>query len=82
MLVEIVIPPCAGTVSAFAKRQRIRGHDLAMVNAAAARSREGLSLAVGAVAPTPLLIRWLGAACGTRRRGNPQDGAGYDFPHR
>jgi CO/xanthine dehydrogenase FAD-binding subunit len=67
VLVEIVIPPSAGTVSAFAKRQRIRGHDLAVVNAAAARSREGLSIAVGAVAPTPLLIRWLGP---TADRGN------------
>jgi probable selenate reductase FAD-binding subunit len=67
MLVEVVIPPSAGTSSAFAKRQRIRGHDLAMVNAAAAvRNRNDLSIAVGAVAPTPLLIQGLDATVGRR----------------
>ncbi|MFZ1946134.1 MAG: xanthine dehydrogenase family protein subunit M [bacterium] len=57
ILVEIVVPPARGAVSGFAKRQRIRGHDLAVVNAAVALAGDGkVRIAVGAVAPTPLVI--------------------------
>jgi CO/xanthine dehydrogenase FAD-binding subunit len=60
MLVEIEVPAAEDTVSAFVKRQRIRGHDLALVNAAATlRGGKDLRIAVGAVAPTPLLIEGL-----------------------
>jgi carbon-monoxide dehydrogenase medium subunit len=42
----------------FLKRQRVKGHDLAVVNAAGAEwpARRRLRLAVGACAPTPLLF--------------------------
>ena len=57
LVVEIVVPPARGAKSAFAKRQRIRGHDLAVVNAALALTDGGEArVAVGAVAPTPLLV--------------------------
>ncbi|MGD9142095.1 MAG: xanthine dehydrogenase family protein subunit M [bacterium] len=61
----IRVPPAAGTVSAFAKRRRIRGHDLATVNVAAALSGTGgLRLGLGAVATVPLLVDVLGGAAG------------------
>jgi carbon-monoxide dehydrogenase medium subunit len=57
IVTEIILPPAEGTVSAFGKRQRIRGHDLATVNAAGAAGKAGgLRLAIGAVAPTPVLV--------------------------
>lgn len=60
LAVEIVVPAAEGTVSGFAKRTRIRGHDLSVVNAAAAlrggRKAPYLKIGLGAVAPTPLLI--------------------------
>ena len=40
----------------FRKRQRVRGHDLAVVNVAACAGPETLRLAIGACAPTPLLF--------------------------
>jgi len=68
VLAEIVIPPGAAAASAFGKRQRIRGHDLAVVNAAAALREGGeLRVAVGAVAPTPLLIQGLDGAGAGRK---------------
>ena len=57
IITRVLIPPPGDTVSAFVKRQRIRGHDLATVNAAvAAGGGRGLRLGLGAVAPVPLLI--------------------------
>jgi carbon-monoxide dehydrogenase medium subunit len=57
IVTEVVIPPSDGTVSCFMKRTRVRGHDLATVNAAGALSKtHGLKLALGAVAPTPVLV--------------------------
>jgi len=59
LVTEIVVPVAAGIASGAAKRTRIRGHDLAVVNAAAASSGGGVRVALGAVAPTPLLIHRL-----------------------
>jgi CO/xanthine dehydrogenase FAD-binding subunit len=59
IVTEIRIPPIApGTRTAFLKQQRIRGHDLAVVNLAGALSPgDGLlTLAVGSCTPTPLLL--------------------------
>jgi carbon-monoxide dehydrogenase medium subunit len=61
LVTEIVVPSAEGTVSGFAKRTRIRGHDLSVVNAAAAlrggpKAGRNLKIGLGAVAPTPLLI--------------------------
>jgi carbon-monoxide dehydrogenase medium subunit len=58
-IVTHIMVPASGEVrvSAFRKRQRLKGHDLAVVNAAASYSRsKGLKVAVGAVAETPVLI--------------------------
>ena len=61
VVTEIMIPPAGGTTSAFVKRTRIKGHDLALVNGAAAcENGSGLRLALGAVAATPVLIDRLG----------------------
>lgn len=63
VITTVNIPPAVGTASAFVKRQRIRGHDLATVNVAAAIGGSGgLRLGLGAVATVPLLIDGLGAA--------------------
>ncbi len=64
IVTHIMIPASPGPrVSSFRKRQRLKGHDLAMVNAAAAYSREaGLKVALGAVAETPILIGGLDGA--------------------
>jgi CO/xanthine dehydrogenase FAD-binding subunit len=55
--VEIPAHP-ASVRTAFMKKRRIRGHDLALVNAAGLLDPESrkLRLAVGACAPTPLLF--------------------------
>jgi carbon-monoxide dehydrogenase medium subunit len=56
MATKIVIPHVDG-VSAFCKKKRIRGHDIAQVSVAASYSREGvLRMAFGAAAPTPLFM--------------------------
>ena len=56
MVTKIVFPHMDG-VSAFRKKKRIRGHDLAQVSVAASYSRDSvLRMALGAAAPTPLLI--------------------------
>ena len=56
MVTKIVLPHTDG-VSAFRKKKRIRGHDIAQVSVAASYSNEGaLLMAFGAAAPTPLLI--------------------------
>jgi CO/xanthine dehydrogenase FAD-binding subunit len=68
IVTKIIVPASEGTASAFAKRTRIRGHDLALVNGAAAcENGSGLRLALGAVASTPILIPGLGGV-GTRDR--------------
>jgi len=60
LVVKVVIPKANG-VSAFRKKKRIRGHDLAQVSVAVSYSATGvLRMAFGAAAPTPLLIE-LGA---------------------
>lgn len=62
---NIALPPPGDTVSAFVKRQRIRGHDLATVNvAAAAGGGRGLRLGLGAVAVRPVLLEGLGEVGG------------------
>jgi len=63
VVTEVVIPPSPGTVSAFLKQGRIRGHDLSVVNAAGAIGDGGdLKMALGAVGTTPLLIEGLDGA--------------------
>jgi CO/xanthine dehydrogenase FAD-binding subunit len=65
VVTSINVPPPADVVSAFVKRQRIKGHDLATVNvAAAAGGGGGLRLGLGAVAARPLLLDGLGGAGG------------------
>lgn len=66
----------AGMKTAFLKRQRVRGHDLAVVNVAAACAPKAgtLRVAVGACAPTPLLFD-LGDLVGKRRGGAPKTAA-------
>jgi carbon-monoxide dehydrogenase medium subunit len=61
----VVPPPPPGSRNAFMRIQRLRGHDLALVNAAATFNPEtrAFTLAVGAVAPTPLLIPDLDDVC-------------------
>lgn len=58
LVTRVLIPtlPCAET--AVLKQQRIRGHDLAIVNVAGAYLPEAdrLTVAVGSCAPTPLLL--------------------------
>ena len=61
VITEILVPSDKVGASAFLKRTRIRGHDLAIVNGAAAVGDSGghgggLRLALGAVAPMPLLL--------------------------
>jgi CO/xanthine dehydrogenase FAD-binding subunit len=65
IVTEIILPTADGTVSAFMKRQRVRGHDLATVNVAGAAGKaDGLRLALGAVAPTPVLVGFNGSGVG------------------
>ncbi len=59
IVIDIRIPaPEKGMRTAFIKQQRIRGHDLAVVNVAGsyAPSAETLNVAVGSCAPTPVLL--------------------------
>jgi carbon-monoxide dehydrogenase medium subunit len=59
MVLEIRIPAREdGLRTAFLKQQRIRGHDLAVVNAAASLDAGGrvLTVAIGSCAPTPILL--------------------------
>lgn len=65
VVTSIKVPPPADTASAFVKRQRIKGHDLATVNVAAAiGGGRGLRLGLGAVAAVPLLLDGLGGEAG------------------
>lgn len=59
IVTDIRIPAAAaGARTAFLKQQRIRGHDLAVVNVAGsyAPGTETLKVAVGSCAPTPVLL--------------------------
>ena len=66
IITALLVPPQpAGLRSAFLKIKRIRGHDLALVNAAAAfdpATRE-FRLAIGSAACTPVLVRGLEGIC-------------------
>jgi len=73
ILVEVTIPAHPAVSSGFGKRQRIRGHDLAVVNAAVAFGADSVKIAVGAVAPTPLLLE--GSAENLRGGESGWDGA-------
>jgi carbon-monoxide dehydrogenase medium subunit len=56
MVLKIMFPAAKGT-GKFQRRSRIKGHDLAQINVAAFVSEErGLKLALGAVAPVPVLL--------------------------
>jgi carbon-monoxide dehydrogenase medium subunit len=58
IVVSIQIPQRADLHTTFLKQQRIRGHDLAVVNMAGAYSpgERILRLAIGSCAPTPVLL--------------------------
>jgi CO/xanthine dehydrogenase FAD-binding subunit len=57
IVTAITIPVGGHSASVFHKRTRIRGHDLSLVNGAAALGKTGrLKLALGAVAATPVLL--------------------------
>lgn len=59
IVTDIRIPtPEDGTRTAFLKQQRIRGHDLAVINVAGAYTRKAkrLRIAIGSCAPTPVLL--------------------------
>jgi CO/xanthine dehydrogenase FAD-binding subunit len=59
IVTDISIPaPRGGTRTAFLKQQRIRGHDLAVINVAGsyAPNANTLKVAVGSCAPTPVLL--------------------------
>ena len=60
MITKITFPEKQGK-GVYLKKKRIKGHDLAQVGAAAFWAQDGrLSVALGAVAPTPILITGLG----------------------
>jgi len=58
IVVSLRIPERADVKTAFLKQQRIRGHDLAVVNVAGSfsPSERILQLAIGSCAPTPVLL--------------------------
>lgn len=58
IVTAIRIPDRTDVHTAFLKQQRIRGHDLAVVNVAASYSRRDrlVRLAIGSCAPTPVLL--------------------------
>lgn len=64
--VRIPVPE-RGTRTAFLKQQRIRGHDLAIVNVAGtlALGEGALRVAVGSCAPTPVLLEPVDASGGS-----------------
>lgn len=56
----LVVPVSENTAAEFIKRTRIRGHDLSLVNGAAAcEDGTGIRIALGGVAPTPVLVEGL-----------------------
>jgi CO/xanthine dehydrogenase FAD-binding subunit len=59
LIVSVELPPVPPTArTAFLKKQRIRGHDLAILNMAGYLDRETglLRVAIGSCAPTPILL--------------------------
>jgi CO/xanthine dehydrogenase FAD-binding subunit len=58
MVLRVEVPPAGNAKTVFLKKQRVKGHDLAMINVAGlADSRSGtLRICIGACAPTPVLI--------------------------
>jgi CO/xanthine dehydrogenase FAD-binding subunit len=73
LIVRIDLPSARDTASVFAKRRRIRGHDLATASVAAAvGGNGGLRLGLGAVATRPLLVE-------DRGGGAPDTGGGSGF---
>ncbi len=58
IVTAILIPERPGLRTAFRKQQRIRGHDLAVVNVAGAFSAQDgtVTLAIGSCAPTPVVL--------------------------
>ena len=58
IVIGIQLPERSDLRTAFRKQQRIRGHDLAIVNVAGAYSpaEKNLRLAIGSCAPTPVLL--------------------------
>ncbi len=58
IVASVTIPGTSGLRTTFRKQQRIRGHDLAVVNVAGAYSetKRTLTLSVGSCAPTPVLL--------------------------
>jgi len=65
LVISMRIPIQSGLRTGFAKQQRIKGHDLAVANAAGAYSPQTdvLRLAVGSCAPTPVLLEPLTVGC-------------------
>ncbi len=56
IVTRVMFPPTAG-IGRFLKKSRIKGHDLAQISVAAFLRNDGsLKIALGAVAPTPILI--------------------------
>jgi CO/xanthine dehydrogenase FAD-binding subunit len=58
MVIRVEIPPPPAGKTAFMKKQRVRGHDLALINAAglAAAGTGSLRICVGACATRPVLL--------------------------
>jgi len=59
LVTRVLVPPAAlGTWSGFAKRKRVKGHDLALANAALLRDaeRRQLRLSIGSCNPTPVVV--------------------------
>lgn len=55
---RITVPPAmAGAKGGIAKLKRIKGHDLALVSVALVKKGELMRVAIGACAPTPVLLK-------------------------
>jgi len=67
---DVRVPTASGVRTAFLKQQRIRGHDLAVVNVGGAFWPESgrLTIAVGSCAPTPVLFESVDGTSPAERR--------------
>ncbi len=68
VVTDVRIPaPEGGIRTAFLKQQRVRGHDLAVVNVAGsyAPGTKTLKVAIGSCAPTPMLLEPIDASSGS-----------------